>query len=119
MSDEHPTPANLREAGTTAAQHGLSSPGLLHLSGMTKPKPQTCEVKIDGEWRAVSLTEAAVDHVVAVKRCPACRGQVMILGAYSGANVRRTMSHRKSHSGCPLKPNTYSGTLSLYPQALS
>ncbi|MCJ2099672.1 hypothetical protein MKK82_12660, partial [Methylobacterium sp. E-046] len=60
-----------REAGTTAAQHGVGSLSLLHLADMTKPKPQACEVKIDGEWRAVSLTEGAVDHVAAVTRCPA------------------------------------------------
>jgi hypothetical protein len=44
---------------------------------------------------------------------------VMILGTYSGPTVRRTMSHRRSHSGCPLKPETYSGTSSPHPQALA
>jgi hypothetical protein len=86
---------------------------------MTTPDPQTCEVKIGGAWRAVTLAEAAVDHVMAVKRCPACHGRVMILGGYSGRSVRRSMSHRRSHSGCPLKPETYSGTLSPHPQALA
>jgi len=76
---------------------------------MTKPKAQTCEVKIEGEWRAVSLTEAAVDQVTAVKRFPACHGRVMINGAYSGPSVRRFLSHRKSHSGCRVKANTYLG----------
>lgn len=85
---------------------------------MTKPKPQTCEVKIGSQWRAVSLTEAAVDHVMAVKRCPACHGRVIILGAYSWPTVRRTMSHRKSHSGCPLTPDTYTGTPTPHPQAI-
>ena len=85
---------------------------------MTKAKPQTCEVKIGSQWRAVSLTEAAVDHVMAVKRCPACHGRVIILGAYSWPTVRRTMSHRKSHSGCPLTPDTYSGTPTPHPQAI-
>ena len=118
MSAENPTPANLRQAGTIAAQHGLGSLGLSHITGMTRPKCQTCEVKIEGEWRAISLTEAAVDHVVAVKRCPACHGRVMILGAYNQPSVRRTMSHRKSHRGCPLKPDTYSGTPSLHPQVM-
>lgn len=85
---------------------------------MTKLKPQTCEMKIEGEWCPVSLAEAATHHVPTVKRCPAWHGRVMILGAYSGANVRHTMSHRKSHSCCPLKPYTYSGTPSAHPQAL-
>lgn len=45
--------------------------------------------------------------------------RVMINGAYSGPGVRRGLSHRKSHSGCPLKPETYCGTPSQHPQALS
>jgi hypothetical protein len=86
---------------------------------MMMPNPQTCEVKIAGAWRAVTLGEAAIDHVTAVKRCPACHGRVLINGAYSGPGVRRSLSHRKSHSGCPLKPETYSGTPSPHPQALA
>ncbi|WP_267424843.1 hypothetical protein [Methylobacterium sp. GC_Met_2] len=86
---------------------------------MTKLKPQTCEVKIGDVWRAVSLDEAATRHVMATKRCPACHGQVMILGAYGSPTVRRTMSHRKSHTGCSLMPRTYSGTPSPHPQAIA
>lgn len=86
---------------------------------MTKPRSQICEVKIGSEWRAASLTEAAVIHARAVKRCPACHGRVTILAAYSWPTVRRTMSHRRSHTGCPLKPDTYSGTSSHHPQALT
>ena len=86
---------------------------------MTKPNAQICEVRIGNAWRAVSLYEAAVDHVMAVKRCSACHGRVMILGAYSGPTVRRTVTHRRSHTGCPLTPDTYSGTPSPHPQALT
>ena len=90
-----------------------------HLADMTKPKSQACEVKVGDVWRAVSLNEAATHHVMATKRCPACHGQVMILGAYGSPTVRQTMSHRRSHSGCPLKLETYSGTPSPHPQALT
>jgi hypothetical protein len=90
-----------------------------HHAVMTKPKSQTCEVKIAGEWRAVSLTVAAVSYMRAVKRCPACHGRVTILGTYNWPTVRRTMSHRKSHSGCLLTPDTYTGTPSPHPQALT
>ena len=86
---------------------------------MTKPKPQTCEVKVGDVWCAVSLDEAATRYVMATKRCPACHGQVMIPGAYGSSIVRRIMSHRKSHSGCPLMLGTYSGTPSPHPQALT
>jgi hypothetical protein len=86
---------------------------------MLSPDPQTCEVKIWGEWRAVSLDEAAARYTMAVKRCPGCHGRVAINGTYSGPNIRRSLYHRKGHSGCPLKPETYSGTPSPHPQALT
>ena len=36
-----------------------------------------------------------------------------------GPTVRRTLAHRKSHRGCPLQPDRYSGTPSPHPQALT
>ena len=81
--------------------------------------PQTCEVQIEGTWRLVSLDEAVSCYAEAIKRCPACSGRVSINGAYSGPSFGKTMRHWKAHSGCPLKPETYSGTPSLHPQALT
>jgi hypothetical protein len=89
-----------------------------HLAGMTKPNPHICEVKVGSVWCAMSLDEAATHHVLAVKRCPACHGRVAINGTYNGPNVLRRLYHRKAHSGCPLKPETYSGTPSPHPQAM-
>lgn len=86
---------------------------------MPSPDTQTCEVKIEGAWLAVSLDEAAAHYTMAVKRCPACHGRVAISGTYSGPNVQRRVYHRKAHSGCPLKPEAYSGTPSPHPQALT
>ena len=84
-----------------------------------EPRPAACEVKIEGAWRAVSLDEAAAHYAMAVKRCPACHGQVAINGSYSGPNVRRSLYLRKAHSGCPLRPGEYNGQPSLHPQALT
>jgi hypothetical protein len=81
--------------------------------------PQSCEVKTEGKWRPVSLDEAVSRYAEAVKRCPACHGRVSINGAYSGPGFGKTMTHRKAHSGCSLKPETFSGTPSPHPQALS
>lgn len=81
--------------------------------------PRTCEVRIEGKWRLVSLDEAVRRYADAVKRCPACHGRVSINGAYSGPSFGKTMTHRRAHSGCPLKPETFSGMLSPHPQALS
>ena len=79
---------------------------------------QTCEVKVDGAWHAASLAEARGLYAMALKRCPACHGQVMIAGTYT-ATSRLKIQHRQSHTGCPLKPWTYSGTPSPHPQALT
>ena len=86
---------------------------------MLKPEPQTCEVKIGVTWITVSLDEAAAQHIMAVKCCPACHGRVALSGTYSGLNVQRRLYHRKAHSGCPLKPDTYNGQPSPHPQAVT
>lgn len=96
----------------------VASARTCHAGRMTKSDRQTCEVSIGSTWRAVSVDEAAAEYIMAVKRCPACHGKVMILGAYSGSKVRRTLSHRKSHAGCPLQPDSYCGTPSPHPEAL-
>lgn len=86
---------------------------------MSAPDPKTCEVKIAGKWHAVSVDEAAESHVMAQKRCPICFGQVMIGGAYSGGSIKRSLYHRRPHTGCPLIPARFSGTPTHHPQALS
>ena len=86
---------------------------------MPNPDPQTCEVKVGCAWIAVSLDEAASQHIMAIKHCPACHGRVALNGTYSGPSVRRSLYHRKARNGCPLKPDTYTGQPSLHPQALT
>jgi hypothetical protein len=101
------------------SSHGLATIAPAWQVGtMPRPDPQTCEVKIAGAWRAVSLDEAAAHHTMAVKRCPACHGRVAINGTY-GPSVLRRLYHRKAHSGCPLKPDAYIGRPSPHPQALT
>jgi hypothetical protein len=85
---------------------------------MKGSKPDVCEVKIDGTWRTATLPDAQSIYRVAVKRCPACHGQVIIHGAYGG-DRRPSLAHRKAHSGCPLKPEKFSGTPSPHPNALA
>lgn len=85
---------------------------------MPRPDSQTCEVKVDGAWRAVSLAEASGPYRIALKRCPACYGPVTINGGYSSSTAQRQIVHRKSHTGCPLKPKSYTGTPTPHPQAL-
>jgi hypothetical protein len=85
---------------------------------MTRSDPQTCEAKIEGVWRSVSLVEAKGVYATIPKRCPACHGLVMINGNYTGQG-RLMLVHRRGHDGCPLLPARFKGTPSLHPQALS
>ncbi|MCJ2020820.1 MULTISPECIES: hypothetical protein [unclassified Methylobacterium] len=78
---------------------------------------QACEVKVDGAWQAATFAEARSRYMMAQKRCPACQGQIIIAGIYSGAGSLK-LQHRRSHTGCPLKPETYTGTPTPHPQAL-
>lgn len=78
---------------------------------------QTCEVKAEGAWRAVSLTEARRSYLMAVKRCPACHGQVFIAGNFTSSGSYK-LQHRRTHTGCRLTSKAFSGTSSQHPQAL-
>ena len=84
---------------------------------MPKTSQQICEAKVDGAWRTATVAEARGVYTMAPKRCPACHGQVMISGNYTGAGSLK-LQHRRSHTGCSLKPDTYTGTSSPHPQAL-
>ncbi|MGH1570261.1 hypothetical protein ACRAWG_05845 [Methylobacterium sp. P31] len=75
-------------------------------------------MKIEGEWRSVTLVEAKGIYAAMPKRCPACHGLVTINGNYTGQG-RLTLVHRKGHDGCRLLPARFKGMPSLHPQALS
>ncbi|WP_267422723.1 hypothetical protein [Methylobacterium sp. GC_Met_2] len=85
---------------------------------MRRPGPQTCEAKVDGTWRSISLEEAKGVYAMAPKRCPACHGAVMLTGTLT-AGAPRNLVHRVAHTGCPRDPKRYSGTSSLHPRALT
>lgn len=78
---------------------------------------QACEVKVEGAWQAVTLTEARTVYGAASRRCPACHGQVNIAGNYTPGGGYK-LQHRRSHPGCPLTPAAFSGTPSRHPQAM-
>ena len=84
---------------------------------MAKPDLNRCEVKVDGAWLAVSLVEAQGTHGTAEKHCPACHGRVAVAGSYT-AVVKRTLTHRRVHDGCPLITRAYCGTPSPHPEAV-
>jgi len=81
-------------------------------------REQTCEVKVEEVWRTASLAEVRGLYTMAPKRCPACHGQVIVAGIYIGAGSLK-LQHRRVHTGCPIKLETYTGTPSPHPQALA
>ena len=56
---------------------------MLRGTSILTAKHQTCEVKVDGAWRDVTLVEARTLYTMAPKRCPACHGQVTIAGNFT------------------------------------
>ena len=85
---------------------------------MLTASQRTCEVKVDGAWHPTTLMQARGLYTMAQKRCPACHGQVVIAGTYIGKGSLN-LQHRRAHAGCPLRPETYTGTPSPHPQALA
>ena len=113
-----------RRQSTRRSQAGTvwpSSPGKRTTdaawSDMSMSADQTCEVKVDGAWRTVSLDEARLLPRDATKRCSACHGQVSIQGTY-GMQPRLTLSHRRSHVGCSSSLRHYQGVPTRHPEAL-
>ncbi|MGT2488589.1 hypothetical protein ACU4GA_27105 [Methylobacterium oryzae CBMB20] len=49
-----------------------------HPAGMATLDDQTCEAKIEGVWRPISVAEAKSAYVMAPKRCPSCHGVVVL-----------------------------------------
>ena len=85
---------------------------------MPKTVKAQCDGKIDGVWKPVSLVEAIEKYRLAPKRCPACHGAMLLMGTYT-VPVKRRLTHRFTHTGCPLIPKAYCGTPSPHPNAVS
>ncbi len=94
---------------------GAIRPGLAPASVATLDD-RTCEAKIAGVWRQISVAEAGSALVMAPTRCPSCPSASVLSGSYA-ANGNRKFSHRRVHTGCPRDPKRYSGTPSPYPRA--
>jgi hypothetical protein len=84
---------------------------------MSMTANQACEVKVDGVWRAVGLGEARLMPRDTPKRCPFCHGRVTIMGVYSFQG-HLTLSHHRSHDGCPSNVRQYRGVPQRHPEAV-
>ncbi|WP_456686584.1 hypothetical protein [Bradyrhizobium sp. P5_C11_2] len=72
---------------------------------------------MDEAWRPVSLKEARILPGDVVKRCPVCYGRVTVMGVFT-AEGHLTLSHRRSHDGCPLILKCYRGVPKRHPEAV-
>ena len=83
-----------------------------------KPKHvDECEVKRGKAWVTLDIEDALRDRDE-VMRCPECHGPVRPHKKYSDG-ARAHFEHLTAHTGCPLKPRTFSGQSSKHPDALS
>jgi hypothetical protein len=77
-----------------------------------------CEAKIDAEWRVIGIADALGMYKGALRRCIECHGPMEAHGPYNDG-ARPHFAHKKAHSGCSLKSNSFSGVSSPHPDALS
>lgn len=114
------TSADDLSAGSPSRRFVRSRAGAIRLGmaprGRGDARYRTCEAKIAGVWRQISVAEAGSAPVMAPTRCPSCHGASVLSGSYA-ANGNRKFSHRRVHTGCPRDPKRYSGTPSPYPRA--
>ena len=84
---------------------------------MTVADQQTCEVKVDGVWSAVSLVEAHTLYGIDAQALPCLPRQVNVAGNYTPTGGYK-LQHRRGHPGCQLTPAAFTGTPSRHPQAM-
>jgi hypothetical protein len=83
-----------------------------------KQKPvDECEVKSGTQWVAIGIEEA-LERRGEKMRCPECHGPVRP-HKEGTTDQRAHFEHLTKHVGCALKDNTFSGTSSPHPNALS
>jgi hypothetical protein len=83
---------------------------------MTRHRDE-CEVKVRGVWQAIEIAHALGVDRGSVMRCPECHGPVRAHKAGT-TGQRAHFEHIRKHAGCSLKPNGFSGTRTLHPDAL-
>jgi hypothetical protein len=74
-----------------------------------------CEVRVQGEWTLVELSQALKLDPVRIKRCPECLGQVRLVKASRG--VAAYFEHYETHAGCE-SGDHFDGSRRPHPKAL-
>lgn len=79
---------------------------------MLEPDIDTCEVKVRGEWVAVTIEDALRLDRDRLKRCSECHGRVRA-HARGQDGMRPHFEHFERHSGCS-KGDCFSGEKSYH-----
>jgi uncharacterized protein YlaI len=74
-----------------------------------------CEVRVQGEWALVELSQALKLDPVRIKRCPECHGQVRLIKASRSAAAH--FEHYEPHTGCA-SGDCFDGLRRPHPKAL-
>jgi len=92
-------------------------PRFVYDADMDSGSVDECEIKVRGEWQRIEIAAALGMDSGGLMRCPECHGRVRAHKAGT-TGQRAHFEHYGSHSGCSLKPCTFSGHRSLHPNAL-
>ena len=84
---------------------------------MSRTENDVCEIKVRGDWVALSLDDALGRDASTLKRCVECRGRVR---AHKQANngMRAHFEHITAHAGCSLGA-CFNGDRTPHPQSLT
>ena len=77
-----------------------------------------CEMKTRDGWSYLTIDQALELNPELPKRCPECHGAVRA-HRQSNNGMRAHFEHLEAHSGCSLKPRTFSGKRSMHPDAFA
>ncbi len=76
-----------------------------------------CEMKRDGQWTKVHVSEAPKAFREFPKRCIECGGRLCQHKAYHNGTPPH-FEHMRSHKGCSLIPYDFCGVKSRHPEAV-
>jgi hypothetical protein len=74
-----------------------------------------CEVRVQGKWTLIELSQALKLDPVRIKRCPECHGQVRLVKA--GRGKAAYFEHYERHPGCS-SGDWFDGLRRPHPKAL-
>ena len=76
-----------------------------------------CEIQTAGGWKSVSVEDPLALDRNELKRCPECRGRVVVMKDGKTASSPAHYEHRPAHPGCS-HSFTFDGTKRPHPNPL-